>query len=74
MNKPITVLRQEFIDNLQSLIENAGLMPFMVHDVLMDFDRQIQVMAKRQYDEDLARYEQSLGAVKPEEIEYKEIG
>ena len=60
MNKPITVLRQEFISNLQQLIESAGLMPFMVHDILVSIDAQIQAMAKKQYDDDLVRYQQSI--------------
>lgn len=70
MNKPITVLREEFVENLQKLIEGAGLMPFMVHDILVNIDAQVLQMAKKQYTDDLARYQQSL---EEGEIEYKDL-
>ena len=56
MNKPSTIIYEEFKQNLAALINNSGLPAFVVEPVLKDFLNEIRIMAQRQYQADVAEY------------------
>lgn len=52
MQKPITVARQEFINNVQSVINESGLPAFLISDVLKVFLNQLNDLEEKQYHRD----------------------
>lgn len=64
IQKPITVARAEFIENLTSLINTSGLPSFMIEPILKDFLSDIRLMAQQQLETDRKRYNELLEAEK----------
>jgi hypothetical protein len=60
MNKPSTIIYEEFKQELANLINNSGLPAFIIEPVLRDYLNEVMLMAQRQYQADKANYEQSL--------------
>ena len=60
MNKPLSVVYEEFKANMLNIINNAGLPAFVVETVLQNYLAEIQSIARQQYQSDKAEYEQSL--------------
>ena len=60
MNKPSTIIYEEFKQELASLINNSGLPAFIIEPVLRDYLTEIKALAQRQYQMDKAEYEKSL--------------
>ena len=60
MNKPLSVVYEEFKANMLNTINNAGLPAFVVETVLQNYLAEIQSIARQQYQSDKAEYEQSL--------------
>ena len=56
--KPLTVAREEFVEDLVNLINNSGLPFFVVLDILRSTVEEVQDAAKRQYEADKAKYEE----------------
>ena len=56
MNKPITLVRDEFIKNIVELCNNSGLPFFVVEDVLKSLIQEIHIAAKQQLLEDTKAY------------------
>lgn len=56
--KPITVRREEFIEQLTNLINNSGLPFFAVESVMRNTINEVATLSKQQYEMDLKRYEQ----------------
>lgn len=56
MQKPITVVRAEFITEVTSLINNSGLPPFILEPIFKDMYMDIRRMAQKQYELDLEKY------------------
>lgn len=59
MDKPITVARQEFMDDLVSLINNSGLPAFILTPILEGMTRKVAELERQQYEADKASYEQA---------------
>lgn len=57
INKPTTIVRQEFIDNLKKLINNSELPAFVIEPVLRDFLEEVKMVVKKQYEIDKSYYE-----------------
>lgn len=64
MQKPSTVLRQEFIENLAEMINASELPAFVIADVLKNTLTVTQELADRQYQIDKAKWEESQNADK----------
>ena len=69
---PITIARQDFINNIASIINNSGLPAFVMKDVLKDMYTQLAEIEKKELANDMAAYnasqEESTGENKdPEE-------
>ena len=59
LNKPITIVRAEFISNLTKLINESTLPPFIIEPILKDMYIEVRDIAQKQYELDMARYKQS---------------
>jgi hypothetical protein len=59
LNKPITIVRAEFISNLTNLINNSNLPLFVVEPILKDMYLEVKSVMQKQYEYDLANYNQS---------------
>lgn len=66
IKKPISVVRQEFIENLVNEINTCGLPLFVVEPILKDLLNEVSAAAKRQYEAEKAQYEQTLASQKHE--------
>lgn len=60
--KPITLIRQEFVDTLVEEINNCQLPMFVIEPILQDLLDQVKVAAQKQYEADKAQYEAQLSA------------
>lgn len=60
MNKPSTIIYEEFKQNLANLINDSGLPAFIIEPVLRDYLNEVRLMAQRQYQADKAAYEKYL--------------
>ena len=60
MSKPITIAYEEFKDNFASLVNDCGLPACMVESILESYLKEINVIAKRQYEIDKKRYEEAI--------------
>jgi hypothetical protein len=60
MNKPSTIIYEEFKRDLANLINNCGLPAFVIEPVLRDYTNEIKALAQRQYQLDKAEYDESL--------------
>ena len=57
MNKPITLIYEEFRRNLTDLINKSGLPAFIIENVLASYIREVNISAKKQYEADKSVYE-----------------
>lgn len=60
MNRPITVIYEDFKRDLADLINSSGLPAFVVEFVLQNYLNEAKAVAKKQYESDKALYESSL--------------
>ncbi len=60
IKKPITVVRQEFIEKMVSEINTCGLPLWAIEPILEDLLRLVKAESKRQYETEKAQYEQAL--------------
>lgn len=60
MNKPSTVVRQEYIEKQIELINSSGLPAFVLIDILEDTLQELRILAKDQYKKDKAAWEEFL--------------
>lgn len=60
MNKPITLVYEDFKLQLADLINNSGLPAFMIEPVLSNYLSEVKNLVKRQYEFDKVQYEEAL--------------
>lgn len=60
IEKPITVVRQEFIETITSVINNSNLPLFIVEPILRDIYLEVKSLSQRQYETDKEEYENKL--------------
>lgn len=58
--KPMSIIRNEFINNLTDLINNSMLPPFVIEDVLKDTYNKISVISKQQLEDDMKKYRDAI--------------
>ena len=66
IQKPITVVRQEFIEKIVNEINHCGLPLWAIEPILEDLLRSVKVESQRQYETEKAQYEQALASQKNE--------
>ena len=54
--KPITLMREDFINNIVDTCNNSGLPFFMIEDIMKDLIQKIHLAAQQQLEEDRKRY------------------
>ena len=59
MNKPITILADEFKTNLVNLINNSKLPFFIIESIMKDCINEIHVASQRQLEMDKIKYNES---------------
>ena len=62
MQKPSTIVYREFSDNLQDLLNNAGLPAFVMIPLMREALTQLEVIEQRQYQRDLEEWNKALEA------------
>lgn len=60
--KPMSVARNEFINDLTDLINNCMLPPFIIEDVLKDTYSKISTISAKQLEADMKKYQEALEA------------
>jgi hypothetical protein len=60
IQKPITVIRQEFIEKLVNEVENCQLPLFVIEPILQDLLNMVKVASQKQYEAEKAQYEEQL--------------
>lgn len=60
MDKPFSMIYEEFKQNLADIINNAGMPPAIIETVLQNCLCEINTVVKAQYARDKAQYENSL--------------
>lgn len=63
-NKPITLVREDFINNIIELCNNSGLPFFAIEDVLKNLLQEIHSASLQQLEEDKKRYETKTTPIK----------
>ncbi len=58
MNKPITVLREEFAQNLVKLCNESGLPFFCIESILKEMLGEVHSASVQQYEADFKRYKE----------------
>ena len=58
--KPLSVVRQEFIEQLVNDVNNCPLPLFVVEPILQDLLSMVRTTAQKQYEAEKAQYEQQL--------------
>ena len=58
-NKPITLLREDFITNIVALCNDSGLPFFIIEDVLKNLLQEIHSASQQQLEADKKKYEAS---------------
>ena len=60
--KPMTVAKEDFVNNLANLINNSGLPAFVIEPVMKDMYFEVRDVAKKQYQQDNEQYQSSLAS------------
>ena len=60
IEKPITMIRQEFIDTISDVVNNCGLPLFVVEPILRDIYLEVKSLSQRQYEIEKAEYERKI--------------
>lgn len=58
--KPITLVREDFINGVIDLCNDSRLPFFMIEDIMKDLIQQIHAAAKQQLEEDRKKYQKEL--------------
>lgn len=60
MDKPITIMREEFFESIAKIIGDSRLPAFVMEAVLREIISQVNAAAQQQYEADKKAYEASL--------------
>ena len=60
MNKPLSLIYEDFKQELADLINNSGLPAFIIESVLQNYLIETRTIVKKQYQVDKTQYEKSL--------------
>lgn len=60
ITKPLSIVRQEFIEQLVNDVNNCQLPLFVVESILQDLLSMVKTAAQKQYEAEKAQYEEQL--------------
>ena len=58
--KPVTIIREEFINNLENLISESELPAFILEPILKDTYNRVKIAERQQLNNDKKRYQEML--------------
>lgn len=64
IEKPITLVREDLINNIIKLIEDSGLSVFLVEPILKDLLNDVHSAMRAQTESDRVRYERAIASAK----------
>lgn len=67
--KPITLLREDFVNSIVELCNNSYLPYFCVESILKDVLQEVHQASIKQYESDKLRYENELKAKQESEVD-----
>lgn len=67
--RPITLMREDFANQVVDLCNNSGLPYFCIESILKDVIQEVHQASIKQYESDKIRYENELKAKKESEVE-----
>lgn len=71
--KPITVARNDFLNDIINLCNDSGLPLFVIENVLKDFIDEVKIAANRQFENDKKKYDIELLEFQKSLKEEKEV-
>lgn len=69
--KPMSVARNDFINDLTDLINKCMLPPFVIEEVLKDTYNQIVMISKKQLENDMKNYQDALEKASGKDVPVK---
>jgi len=66
MEKPLSVKREDFLLSVVNAINDSGLPPFMVYEVMKDITSNVERLAREQLEADKKAYYESLNKIDKE--------
>lgn len=72
LSKPITIVRQEFIDKMIQNVNDCQLPLFVIESILQDVLTLVKTAAQKQYENDKIQYEQQLKLLKQNQVNSNE--
>jgi hypothetical protein len=60
IQKPITIMRQEFAEKISDVINNCNLPLFIIEPILKDVYLEVKSLSQKQYEMDKDEYESKL--------------
>lgn len=60
IQKPITLVRAEFVSNMTNLINNSGLPSFIIEPILKDMLYDVRIMSQKQLELDTKKYQEMI--------------
>lgn len=69
IQKPITIVREEFLQNLSNLINNSNLPYFVIENILKDCIRETSIASQKQLEIDKSRYKEELAKLQSQSVE-----
>lgn len=73
INKPIMLLREEFVINLSNLINNSGLPLFAIEPIMREATNGVSVELRKQYEYEKAQYENAVKSMGGEQNDGRKI-
>ena len=58
--KPMTIVREELIDNIANLINTSTLPFFVIEDILKNFLKEVHIASQHQMEVDKQKYNQEI--------------
>lgn len=66
IQKPLSILRAEFISSLTELINTSKLPPYIIEPILKDMYNEVYIYSQKQLEEDTKRYQEQLKTIEQE--------
>lgn len=67
IQKPLSILRAEFISSLTELINTSKLPPYIIEPILKDMYNEVYIYSQKQLEEDTKRYQEQLKTIEQEQ-------
>lgn len=60
VNKPITIIREEFINTITNMVNDSCLPPFILEPIFKDIHAQIKLAEQKQLESDIRNYNEAI--------------